>query len=77
MNIGTGVETSVNDICETLRAAAGSSVEAVHAPGRPGEQRRSCLSPKLAERLLGWRPTVVLGDGLTQTLDHFRKESGR
>jgi UDP-glucose 4-epimerase len=77
VNIGTGVETSVNDICETLRAAAGSSVEAVHAPERPGEQRRSCLSPKLAERLLGWRPTVVLGHGLAQTLDHFRKESGR
>jgi UDP-glucose 4-epimerase len=77
VNIGTGVETSVNDICETLRAAAGSSVDAVHAPGRPGEQRRSCLSPKLAERLLGWRPTVVLSDGLAQTLDHFRKESGR
>jgi UDP-glucose 4-epimerase len=77
VNIGTGVETSVNDICDALRKAAGSGVEAVHAPERPGEQRRSCLSPKRAERVLGWRPTVLLGDGLAQTLEHFRKESGR
>jgi len=77
VNIGTGVETSVNAICDGLSKAAGSRVETVHAPERPGEQRRSCLSPKLAERLLGWRPTVMLDDGLAQTLAHFRKESGR
>ena len=77
VNIGTGVETSVNAICDGLRKAAGSRVETVHAPKRPGEQRRSCLSPKLAERLLGWRPTVRLDDGLAQTLEHFRKESDR
>ena len=77
VNIGTGVETSVNAICAALSKAAGSSVDAVHAPARPGEQRRSCLSPKLAERVLGWRPTVTLGDGLIQTLDHFRKETKR
>jgi UDP-glucose 4-epimerase len=77
VNIGTGVETSVSAICDGLSKAAGSRVETVHAPERPGEQRRSCLSPKLAERLLGWRPTVLLDDGLAQTLEHFRKESGR
>jgi UDP-glucose 4-epimerase len=77
VNIGTGVETSVNAICDGLRAAAGSSLEPVHAPERPGEQRRSCLSPALAKRLLAWSPTVLLADGLAQTLDHFRKESGR
>jgi UDP-glucose 4-epimerase len=77
VNIGTGVETSVNAICDGLSKAAGSRVETVHAPERPGEQRRSCLSPKLAERLLGWRPTVLLDNGLAQTLEHFRKESGR
>jgi UDP-glucose 4-epimerase len=77
LNIGTGVETSVNAICAALSKAAGSSADAIHAPARPGEQRRSCLSPKLAERVLGWRPTVPLCDGLIQTLDHFRKEVGR
>jgi len=77
LNIGTGVETSVNVICDALRAAAGSKVQPLRAPARPGEQRRSCLSPTLAGRELGWRPAVPLGDGLIQTLDHFRKEAKR
>lgn len=77
VNIATGIETSVNAICAALSKVAGSSVGPVHAPARPGEQRRSCLSPKLAERVLGWRPAVQLGAGLAQTLDHFRKETGR
>jgi UDP-glucose 4-epimerase len=65
----------VTEICDALSKAAGSKLEAVRAPARPGEQRRSCLSPKLAERRLGWRPAVSLHSGLTQTLDHFRKET--
>jgi nucleoside-diphosphate-sugar epimerase len=67
----------VNAICDALRAAAGASVQPVYAIARLGEQRRSCLSPKLAERVLGWRPVVPLGDGLVQTLQHFKKERGR
>ena len=67
----------MNAICAALSKAAGASADAVHAHARPGEQRRSCLNPKLAERLLGWRPAVPLGDGLIQTLDHFRKETRR
>jgi len=77
INIATGIETSVNDIYAGLMSAAGSSVAARYGPARPGEQRRSCLDPKLAERVLGWRPTVTLGEGLTRTYDFFRKELSR
>jgi len=77
INIATGIETSVNDIYAGIKSAAGSSVAAQYGPARPGEQRRSCLDPKLAERVLGWRPTVTLGEGLTRTYDFFRKELSR
>jgi len=77
INIGTGVETSVVAIADALRAAAGSGAAPVHAPARPGEQRRSCLSPKLAERALGWRPSVPLRDGLAATYEFFKKEITR
>ena len=77
VNIATGIETPVNAICAALSKAAGSSVGPVHAPARPGEQRRSCLSPKRAERVLGWSSAGQLGDGLVQTLDYFRKETRR
>jgi UDP-glucose 4-epimerase len=74
INIGTGVETSVNGLYARLRRAAGLSVEAIHGPARPGEQRRSCLAPARADRLLGWRPSVTLDVGLGRTFDFFKKE---
>ncbi|HEV8531466.1 MAG TPA: NAD-dependent epimerase/dehydratase family protein [Methylomirabilota bacterium] len=77
INIATGIETSVNDIYAGIKSAAGSSVAAQYGPARPGEQRRSCLDPKLAERIFGWRPTVTLDEGLTRTYDFFRKELSR
>jgi UDP-glucose 4-epimerase len=76
VNISTGVETSVNDLYRSLVKAAGSMVTAQHAPARPGEQRRSCLSPALAGRVLGWKPTVTLAEGLARTFHFFQKEVG-
>jgi UDP-glucose 4-epimerase len=77
VNVSTGVETSVNDLYRALVEAAGSRVQAQHAPARPGEQRRSCLSPALAARALGWKPAVSLGEGLRRTFEFFRKETAR
>jgi UDP-glucose 4-epimerase len=75
INIGTGVETSVLEIADALRAAAGDAQAPVHGPARSGEQRRSCLDPALAERALGWRPRVRLREGLRATYEFFKKES--
>jgi UDP-glucose 4-epimerase len=74
VNICTGVETSVNDLYQALVQASGSTVKAQHAPARPGEQRRSCLSPALAARALGWKPTVSLAEGIRRTFGFFKKE---
>jgi UDP-glucose 4-epimerase len=74
INIGTGVETSVNELYRRLTAAAGITAPARHGPPRPGEQRRSCLAPGLARRVLGWAPTVPLAEGLARTWTFFEKE---
>jgi UDP-glucose 4-epimerase len=74
INIGTGVETSVNALYAELARGAGLEVAAVRGPARPGEQRRSCLDPRRARQALGWSPSVTLRDGLGRTLDFFRKE---
>jgi UDP-glucose 4-epimerase len=75
-NIGTGVETSVVDLYERLVRAAGVDAAPVHAPARPGEQRRSCLDASLAARELGWRPTISLDEGLARTYASFKTELG-
>ena len=76
-NIGTGVETSVNDLFARLSRSAGFDGPPGHGPARPGEQRRSCLDPARAAHGLGWRPSVSLDDGLARTFEFFKKEAGR
>ena len=76
-NVGTGVETSVNQLYAELAAVAGSSDKPTYAPGRPGEQQRSVISPARAHRELGWKPQVALREGLSQTLQFFKQAANR
>ena len=71
-NIGTGVETSVNQLYRSLASAAGLKTPPSYAPARPGEQRRSVISPARAGQVLGWRPEVTLDDGLERTFKFFK-----
>jgi UDP-glucose 4-epimerase len=72
VNVATGVETDVVALYGHLAKAAGVSRPPDFAPARAGEQRRSCLDPRLAGVKLGWRPEVPLADGLARTLEWFR-----
>lgn len=74
LNIGTGIETDVNQLYALLARAAGSDSAPIHGPPRAGEQRRSCIDPAAAGRALEWRPTVAIADGLARTLPRFRKQ---
>jgi UDP-glucose 4-epimerase len=66
-NIGTGTETSVNELFEACRRIAGIAVHAEHAPPKPGDALRSVLDVSRAERELGWRPRTALAEGLELT----------
>ena len=70
-NIGTGVESSVNHLYETMARAAGVDAPAVHAPARPGEIDRSSLDPGKAALYLGWKPWTTLDEGSRAVLDWF------
>lgn len=77
-NIGTGKPTSVSELAEKLRRAAGSSVPLEYAPERPGELLASFLAIQKAAAELEWAPLVSLDDGLKLTYDWFvqRAKSG-
>lgn len=77
LNVGTGVETSVNDLVRLLGGAAGASLAVRHDAPRRGEQRRSVLDASLAGRVLDWRPLTDVRAGLAQTLAWFRDEARR
>lgn len=75
LNIGTGVETSVNELYATMAKVAGVDVEAEHAEARDGEVARSALDSGRAELQLGWKPWTDLPTGSAAVLDYFRNRS--
>ncbi len=70
-NIGTAQETTVLQLAELLRIAAGASTPIQLAPARVGEQLRSVVNVDKADRELGWKPRVSLADGLSATHGYF------
>jgi UDP-glucose 4-epimerase len=72
VNVGTGVETSVNELYATMASAVGVSAEPERARARPGELLRSSLDPGRAAIHLGWKPWTGLGEGVSGVLRWFR-----
>ena len=75
LNIGTGTETSVNELYETMARYAGVDDPAVAAPARPGELARNCLDPGRAAIQLGWKPWTSLPEGTAAVIDWFRERA--
>jgi len=75
-NVGTGVETSVNELARLLMQASGCTAEVRYAPERPGELRHSSLDAT-SLRALGWRPRTDLSEGLRITYDWIAAQAGR
>ena len=66
-NVGTGSETSVNELFEQCRRVGGVDAEPTHAPARPGDVLHSVLDVSRSERELEWRPQTPLAEGLRLT----------
>ena len=71
-NVGTGVETSINEVYEALASIAGISTPAGHGPAKAGEQLRSVIDGNRIRSLATLPEPVVLREGLTVTLAYFR-----
>jgi UDP-glucose 4-epimerase len=72
-NIGTGRETSVNELFREMAAQAGVDVTPAFKPLRPGELQRSALDPSRAGIQLGWKSWTDLGAGTAAVLDFVRR----
>ena len=71
MNVGTGIETDVLTLAETLRRVSGREARIEFAPARPGEQLRSAVNIAKSRQVLGWTPQRTLETGLKETFDYF------
>jgi UDP-glucose 4-epimerase len=75
LNIGTGIETSINTIFQEIRDLISPNIPEIHGPPMPGEQLRSVLSYEKAKSILGWEPTVPLVEGLKHTVAFFQNKA--
>ena len=71
VNVGTGVETSVNRLFRAMADELGYTMAPQRTGERPGDVRRICLDPTRARDLLGWRPATSLAEGLRRTCASF------
>jgi nucleoside-diphosphate-sugar epimerase len=70
-NIGSGVETSVNEIAHNLIGLSGKDMKPQYGPGLI-EVRRSVVDITKAQDHLDWSPSVPLEEGLQKTYDFFK-----
>jgi UDP-glucose 4-epimerase len=72
VNVGTGLETSVNGLYRLLADIIGFDGEPEHGPLPPGELRRIALDISAASTALAWKPWTHLEDGLAETVAYLK-----
>lgn len=72
-NIGTGIETTLNNLYERIAGILGFTSGQIYLPDRPGEQYRCSLDWSHAKRELGWEPKYSLKEGLEKTVFWYQK----
>ena len=76
-NVAVGEQTSLNELFETLHRLLGARIanhvttSAIHLDFRPGDVRFSRADISKAKKLLGYRPTCHVGEGLERALDWY------
>ena len=74
INVATGGRISLNELLRTLQRLTGDAGAARYEAPRAGDVRDSQADIAKAERLLGYRPLVLLDDGLQRTLEWFQQK---
>lgn len=72
-NVAVGENFSVNYLYNACKEYLHSNFEATYREPRAGDIRNSLADISLAQNLLGYQPTKKFEDGLTETIEFFKK----
>lgn len=72
VNIGTGIETRIRDLAETIRELTGFTGEIVWDTTMPDGQPTRYLDVSRAQGLIGFSAEMPLTEGLARTIESFR-----
>jgi len=78
INVGSGRETSINDLADLTAKVMGQKVQVLHSPAESGGVSRLYADINAAHNLLGYEPGVDLKQGLRLTLERdsrFQRET--
>jgi len=76
INLGNQTEFTMRELAELVRAETGLSSPIVTMPLPQDDPRQRQPDIRLAEKLLGWVPTMPLREGLGPTIAYFRSQIG-
>ncbi len=74
-NVGTGRRIGLNETFRVLKKLIVFRGEVKYAPERAGEVKHSLADLSLAERHLGYKPTVDFEEGLRRTVEWYRGQA--
>ena len=74
INIGNPHEMTIEEIARTIIRMSGSKSKIVYRPLPVDDPKVRQPDITRARRLLGWEPKVGLEEGLTRTLEYFKKK---
>ena len=76
LNLGNPGEFTMRELAEMTLRLTGSRSKIVRKPLPPDDPRQRRPDITLAKKVLKWKPTVELEEGLGRTIDYFRKKIG-
>jgi nucleoside-diphosphate-sugar epimerase len=76
INVATGLRISLNELLRVLNKLVGANLAPIYKEARAGDVRDSQADISKARALLGYSPSVSFEEGLRQTLDWCKAESG-
>ncbi len=74
VNVGTGTETRIRELADTIERLVGYAGETVWDASRPDGQPKRFLDVTRARELMGFEAEVALEDGLARTIESFRRQ---
>ncbi len=89
-NVSTGEGTTINALAEMVRKASGRDLDIIHEDVKEGETskyydrirlpqelKQLVQSYEKAQRLLGWRPTVRIDEGIDEEYEWLSRHASR
>ncbi len=69
INVGPLEEFTINKLAETVLSAFGSELKPIYYPDRPREVKHAFCANEKAKRLLGYKTTITLEEGVKQMVE--------